>query len=223
MVPTDGRKLERIVIGVVRGTRYLAPEQEPGPEMFLPIRQGSDHAAAHLVVRGALPPSGLASTVGEALRPLDSRLPVNDVVVIQDVVSRSVSPRRLLVTLLTGFAGFSLVLASLGIYAVIAYSVAQRTSEIGVRLALGASALQVRRRILMETLELAAAGLAVGLPAAWLVGRTMKGLLFGVSAADPVTFTAVPLVLLTVAGLAGYLPALRASRLDPVQALATRR
>lgn len=213
----------REVIGVVRGTRYLTPEQEPGPELFLPIRQSADHSAVYVIARGSLPARALASVVGEALRPLDPRLPVNEVVVIQDIIDRSVSPRRFIVMLLAGFAGFALVLASLGIYGVISYSVKQRTEEIGIRMALGASAVVVRRRVLIETLQLAAAGVFLGLPAAWMLGRAMQGLLFGVPAADALTFVTVPVVLMAAAGLAGYLPATRASRLDPVTALRAER
>jgi predicted lysophospholipase L1 biosynthesis ABC-type transport system permease subunit len=211
----------RTVVGVVRGTRYLTPEQEPGPEVFVPIRQLPVPwvDATYMVVRGPRPPAALASAVGGALRSLDAGLPVNDIVVIQELLDRALSPRRLLAMLLVGFAGFALALASLGIYGVIAYSVRQRRQEIGVRMALGASAREVRGRVLQETLELAVAGLIVGLPGAWILGRLMQGLLFGVAPADPLTFVAVPLVLLSVAGLAGYLPAASAARLDPARVL----
>jgi predicted permease len=219
LVPSDGRNVEREVVGIVRGTRYLAPEQEPGPEMFLPLRQHGDYDAVHLIARGGMRPAELAAAVGEALRPLDPRLPVKDAVVIAHIVARSVSARRLTVTLLVGFAGFALALASIGIYGVISYSVRQRTKEIGIRLALGASARELRTRVLLQTLALAAAGITFGVPAAWVLGRAMQSLLFDVPAADPVTFAAVPAILLVVAAMAGYLPALRASRVDPMRAL----
>lgn len=215
--------LEREVIGVVRGTRYLAPEQQPGPELFLPIRQVGDHSAVHVIARGSGPTAVLGATVGDALRRLDARLPVKEVVAIQDMIDRSVSSRRLVVLLLVGFAGFALVLATLGIYGVIAYSVRQRTEEIGIRMALGASAVDVRRRVLVETLELAATGVLLGMPAAWMLGRGMEGMLFGVAASDAATFLAAPLVLIAAAGLAGYIPAKRASGLDPVNALRAER
>ena len=129
------------------------------------------------------------------------------------------SPRRFTVWMLTAFAAFALVLASLGIYALISYSVSQRTQEIGIRMALGASAADVQRRIVMQTLTLALTGMAIGVAASWLLGRSMSGLLFGVTAADPVTFGAMLVVLTLVAALAGYLPARRASRIDPLVAL----
>jgi ABC-type antimicrobial peptide transport system permease subunit len=113
------------------------------------------------------------------------------------------------------------MLTSLGIYAVIAYSVSQRTQEIGIRLALGASPRELQRRILMQTLKLALVGLACGLPAAWMAARALQGLLFGVDASDPLTFAAVLAVLAAVAVLAGYLPARQAARIDPMAALRT--
>jgi ABC-type antimicrobial peptide transport system permease subunit len=114
---------------------------------------------------------------------------------------------------------FALLLASLGIYALISYSVNQRTQEIGIRMALGASAGDVQARIVAQTLTLAAAGMAIGVAASWLLSRALEGQLYGVTAADPVTFAAMLVVLTVVAVLAGYLPARRASRIDPLVAL----
>jgi ABC-type antimicrobial peptide transport system permease subunit len=123
------------------------------------------------------------------------------------------------VWLLTGFSAFALVLASLGIYAVIAYSVGQRTQEIGIRIALGASAGALQASIILQTLKLAALGLSIGVAASWVLGRMLSGLLFGVTATDPVTFLSMLGVLTLVAALAGYIPARRASRIDPLTAL----
>jgi ABC-type antimicrobial peptide transport system permease subunit len=125
----------------------------------------------------------------------------------------------LVVLLLAGFASFALILASLGIYGVISYSVSQRKQEIGIRMALGASAGNLQTLVLTQTLKLAAAGMALGLLASWLLGRTLQGMLFGVRPSDPMTFAAALVLLMAVAALAGYLPARRASRLDPVEAL----
>ena len=121
--------------------------------------------------------------------------------------------------LLGGFAAFALVLASLGIYAVISYSVSQRTQEIGIRMALGASAETLQRSILLQTLGLAGIGMIVGVAASWALARTLSGLLFGVKSSDPVTFVGMLVVLTAVAAIAGYLPARRASRIDPMAAL----
>jgi len=138
---------------------------------------------------------------------------------LQQLVDKSVSPRRFLVLMLGGFAVFALILASLGIYALISYSVSQRTQEIGIRMALGASAHNVQARIVVQTLRLAAIGITIGVGASWAVARSLGGLLFGVTATDPVTFLGMLVILATVATVAGYLPARRASRIDPLVAL----
>ena len=208
------------VVGVVRGMRHLTPEQEPAPEIFFPLRQsGSNYGQIHLIARGSVPLTALVTSVREALRPMNATLPVNDFHVVQDIIDKSTSPRRFLVWLLGGFAGFALVLASLGIYGVISYSVSQRSQEIGIRSALGASPMDLQRRVLGETLTLTAVGMVLGLGAAWALARVMQGLLYGVSSSDPITFAVVPLLLLTVATMAGYLPARRAARMDPVATL----
>jgi ABC-type antimicrobial peptide transport system permease subunit len=121
--------------------------------------------------------------------------------------------------LLGGFAGFALALASLGIYAVISYSVSQRTQEIGIRMALGASAEALQKSILLQTLGLAGIGMIVGVLASWALARTLSGLLFGVTSSDPVTFVGMLAILTGVAAIAGFLPARRASRIDPMAAL----
>jgi ABC-type antimicrobial peptide transport system permease subunit len=138
---------------------------------------------------------------------------------LQQLVDKAVSPRRFVVWLLGGFALFALVLASLGIYGVISYSVNQRTQEIGIRMALGASAGNLQAGILLQTLGLATIGMIVGAAVSWALARTLSGLLYGVTPADPVTFAGMLVVLTAVAALAGYLPARRASRIDPMVAL----
>jgi len=183
------------------------------------MRQTGDYAAMQLVVRTALPPDSLAAGIRTALRPIDPNLPVREFVTFQDLVDRAVSPRRFLVLLLAGFAGFALLLASLGIYAVISYSVNQRVQEIGIRMALGASAAHVQSRILLRTLGLAAVGLALGMAASRDLSSVVGSLLFGVTSGDPVTYIGMGALLIVVAALAGYFPARRASRIDPMVAL----
>jgi predicted permease len=209
----------RRVVGVVADVRHEALEKVGGPEMYLPMRQTSDYSAIDLVVRTVLPPDRLASAVRVALRPIDPNLPVSQFRTLQDLVDKAVSPRRFLVLLLAGFAGFALLLASLGIYAVISYSVNQRVQEIGIRMALGASATDLQSRILLRTLGLAALGLALGMAVSRALTSALASLLFGVTPGDPATFIGMGALLIVVAALAGYFPARRASRIDPMAAL----
>ncbi len=211
--------VERQVVGVVGDVRHLAVEQGSGSEMYLPIRQTNDYSSVDLVVRTILPPDGLAPAVRAALKPIEPYLPGNEFRTLQQLVDKSVSPRRFVVFLLAGFAAFALVLASLGIYGVIGYSVNQRTQEIGIRMALGASARDLQARIILQTLGLAAIGMLIGVAGSWLVTRALSSMLFGVTGTDPVTFLAMSVILTVVAATAGYLPARRASRIDPMIAL----
>jgi predicted permease len=216
MVTTDrGRR----VVGVVADVRHTALETTGGSEMYLPMRQTLDYATMQLVVRTALPPDSLASGIRTALRPVDPNLPVREFVTFQDLVDKAVSPRRFLVMLLAGFAAFALILASLGIYAVISFSVSQRVQEIGIRMALGASSGDLQRRIVLRTLGLAAFGLALGMAGSRVLASALGSMLFGITSGDPVTFIEVATLLMTVAAIGGYLPARRASRIDPMVAL----
>jgi predicted permease len=210
---------ERRVVGVVADVRHLSLEQGSGNEMYIPARQCDDLAGAYLVVRSTLTPGQLATTLRATLAPVAPNLAGNDFRTLQQVVDKSVSPRRFTVLLLGGFAAFALILASLGIYALISYSVNQRTQEIGIRMALGASARDVQSRIIGQTLRLAAIGMAIGAVCSWLLVRGASSLLFGVTPRDPQTFLGMVIVLTMVALLAGYLPARRASRIDPMIAL----
>ena len=170
---------EREVVGVVGDVRHIALEQGAGSEMYLPIRQTNDYSSVDLVVRTALPPAELASAVRGALKPIEPNLASNEFRTLQQLVDKAVSPRRFVVLLLGGFAGFALILASLGIYGVISYSVQRRTQEIGIRMALGASPRDLQSSILSETLGLAAIGMLIGTAASWILARTMSGLLYG--------------------------------------------
>lgn len=173
------------------------------------------------MVRTTLPPSGLATSIKLALRPIDPNLPVTDFQTLQGLVDKVVSPRRFLVMLMSGFASFALLLASLGIYALISYSVHQRTKEIGVRMALGASSWLVRRGVLGRTLRLALAGVALSTVGSFLMSRWIESLLFSTTTANPAVFSGVSLLLCAVALVAAYVPARRASRIDPMRALRT--
>ena len=216
MVTQDGG---RRVVGIVGGVRHVTVEQESGLEMYLPIRQTDDFSAVELVVRTSLPDSTAGATIRAALKPLDPNLGSKEFRSVQHLVDKATSPRRFVVMMLAGFSGFSLVLAALGIYAVISYSVQQRTREIGIRTALGASPGSLQRHILFETLRLAAIGLSIGLCGSLIVTRSLASLLFGVKSYDPASFTATVIVLVVVATVAGYFPARRASQIDPIRAL----
>jgi ABC-type antimicrobial peptide transport system permease subunit len=153
------------------------------------------------------------------LKPIAPNLPRADFRELQQLVDKAVSPRRFVVMLLGGFALFALILASLGIYGVVSYSVGQRTQEIGIRMALGASAGGVQASIVRQTMILAGIGVALGATASLAMAGALTGLLYGVTANDPLTYLGMLVVLTVVAALAGYLPARRASRIDPSIAL----
>jgi predicted permease len=210
---------DKRVIGVVRDVRHLGLEQASGAEMYFPMRQGRDYGSMQLVVRSRLSLPELNRAVRSALLQLDRGLPREEFRPLQDIVDHAASPRRFIVLLLSGFAGFALLLASLGIYAVISYSVGQRTQEIGIRMALGASPGVLQRSILWQTLSLAAIGLSLGTVASALLTQGLKSLLFGVPPRDPATFVGMLVVLAAVAGFAGFLPAQRAARINPIVAL----
>jgi len=210
---------ERTVVGVVGDVRHMTLEEGSGNEFYIPMRQTQDYGVVDLVVRSSLSTAELASRLREALRPIEPNLPTSNLRTMQTVVDRAVSPRRFVVILLGGFAVFALILASLGIYAVISYSVSLRKNEIGIRMALGASPATVRQLILGETMRLAGIGAAIGFVGALFATRLAASLLYGVTATDPVTFGGMIAVLGGVAVLAGYLPAMRAARIEPVTLL----
>jgi ABC-type antimicrobial peptide transport system permease subunit len=171
------------------------------------------------VVRSKVPPESLASSVMSTLRDINPAQPAVEFRPIQHLVDHVVSPRRFFVLLVSVFAALGLILASLGIYGVISYSVTQRTQEIGIRMALGASQARVQVGVIGKTLLLASIGIATGTVASFLLANLMASLLFGTTARDGGTFLIMILLLLLVSVLAGYLPARRASRIHPMIAL----
>lgn len=210
---------DRRVVGVVSDVRHRSLEQSSGCELYFPNSQWDQSAAVYLVVRTALPPAAIASSIRAALHPIAPELSTNEFKTLEELVDKAVSPRRFVVLLLAGFSAFALILAALGIYAVISYSVSQRSTELGIRMALGASPAELQTRILLQTLRLASFGILVGSVTSWVAARALGSLLFGVTFTDPVTFAGMLAVLAAVAGLAGYLPSLRVSRIDPMAAL----
>ena len=210
--------INRRVVGVVRDVHYFGLDHATDPEMYLPLSVG-DYQSVDLVVRAAVPPVALAPGIRAALRRVDPTLPVAEFRTMQALVDRSVFARRFLAMLVAAFAAFGLILASLGIYAVISYSVTLRRQEIGIRMALGATPRVLLASILSQTGRMVLVGAVIGLSASLAVARAIRGLLFGVGASDPATFTATLAVLAIVALLAGYLPARRATQVDPALAL----
>jgi predicted permease len=214
-----GNNTEWRIIGVVQNVRHSSLEEESGNEMYMNIRQQGDWGAIDAVIRTRLPVESLAPGIRAALRSLDSTLPASDFQTLGQIVDRAVSPRRFVLLLLVAFTAVALLLASLGIYGVVSYSVNQRTQEIGIRMALGASAGNVRWRVLRKTLALASIGVAIGAVGSFAMARLIGSLLYGVAPTDPLSFAAMMLVLTLVALVAGYLPARRASRIDPMSVL----
>jgi ABC-type antimicrobial peptide transport system permease subunit len=172
-----------------------------------------------LCVRGAGDANALIAAVRREVNSLDPNLPVFNVKTFADQIDESVSRERLVALLSSFFGLFALLLASLGLYGVMAYAVARRTREIGIRLALGASAGNVLWLVLRETMLVLIVGIAIGLPAALGAAQLIEGLLFGLTPADPLTIILATLVMIVISAVAGYLPARRASRVDPMVAL----
>jgi predicted permease len=206
------------VVGVVDDVHEENVEGGAGSQIYYPAMQQGPNGA-QLVVRTSLPPAALATSVLHALRDLNPEQPAAEFRPIRTIVDRAVSPRRFFMLLVAAFAGLGMMLAALGIYGVISYSVAQKTQEIGVRMALGASAGRVRRGVILNTLRLALAGIVVGTAASVVSARLIASLLFATSPWDVTTYAGVILSLIAVALISGYLPARRASGIDPMTAL----
>jgi predicted permease len=217
---------DRQIIGVVGDVRGGGLNNEPGPTMYLPQGQVPDAVNAlnlristmKWVVRTRVEPYSLSSAIQEQLRQATG-LPVSEIRTMGEVVSRSTSRQRFNMLLMTVFGSAALLLAAIGIYGLMAYSVEQRTQEIGIRLALGAEAGTVRRMVVFQGMRLAIVGIVVGIASAFGLTRFIATFLFGVQARDPMVFVGIPVVLTMVALLAVWLPAARASRVDPLVAL----
>jgi predicted permease len=208
------------VVGVINDVRESGVETQAGWQMYLPVTQQYPEGG-QLVIRSKLPPAALASSVMATLKSINPGQPATEFKPIQHLVDHAVSPRGFFMALVGSFAGLGLLLASLGIYGVISYSVTQQTKEIGIRMALGATAGRVQLGVIRRTLTLAMVGVVVGGVASMALARMIASLLFGTAPTDPVTFAAMAVLLALVAFLAGYLPARRASRIDPLVALRT--
>jgi putative ABC transport system permease protein len=208
----------REIVGVARDVRHEGLEKEPQPEMYVPDRQ-SPEREMNLVVRAAVDPASLAAAVRGAVSAIDPDQPVVDIKPMSRLLADSVAKPRFNYLLLTFFAAVALILTITGVYGVMSYAVARRTREMGIRLALGARGQDVLKLVIGQGMKPVIAGVALGLAGAYALTRVMATLLFGVSATDPSVFLGVAALLAAVALLACYLPARRATKIDPVIAL----
>jgi putative ABC transport system permease protein len=206
------------VIGVAGDLRHTSLAQAPDPEFFEPYSQ-SPRPEMVLTVRAGTDPLRLAPALRAAVREVDTDLPISRLGIMSDSVSESTASQRFSVVLLTIFAAMALALAAVGIYGVISFSVARRTREIGIRMAMGARASDVLRMVVGQAVFLAMIGVVLGVAGGLALTRVIGSLLYNVSATDPATFIAVSLVLIGVAALASYIPARRAARVEPTVAL----
>jgi putative ABC transport system permease protein len=209
----------REVIGIVKDVRQNDFVASPKRQMYFTYRQLKNTAANALVVRTNIEPMSLATPVRNSIWSVDKDQTVANIDTMDHIVAQAVARQRFSMLLLGLFAALALLLASIGIYGVMSYSVAQRTREIGIRIALGARRIDVLQMTVKQALKLVGMGMIIGLVAAFLLTRVMATLLYGISATDPVTFIGISVVLLAVAILASYVPALRATRVDPMTAL----
>ena len=213
-----GQPRELNVIGIVKDARINDLRSDPRPVMYLPLAQSPEFLRS-LQVRMVGEPGTLAAEIRQIIRSTNPNLAVNGMSTLREQVDRSLVRERLIATLSGAFGVLALVLVSVGLYGVLSQSVAQRTAEIGVRVALGATQHAVQWLILRESSVLVLSGIALGIPAALLAGKGMGGLLFGLSVVDPQTLSGATAVVLIVTVLASYIPARRASRVDPIVAL----
>lgn len=216
--PKNDPKNDLKVIGVVDDVHEENVDGDAGWQIYYPATQASP-AGAQLVVRTTLPPATLATSVLRTLRDLNPKQPIAEFRPIQSIVDHANSPRRFFMLLVASFAGLGLLLAALGIYGVISYTVTRQTQEIGIRMALGASASIVERQVLVSTLRLALIGVFLGAFASLATAKLIASLLFATSPWDGATYLAMAIALLAVAALSGYIPARRASRISPMVAL----
>ena len=208
------------IVGVVKNVKQNDWIANPGSEIYLPHAQGAETGGSmSVVIRAHGNPLTLAKGAEDAFHSIDKNVPVAHVMTMEQVIGDKLWRGRLAMTLLMLFAGIAITLAALGIYGAISYSVAQRTNEIGIRMALGARRMDVLRMVLRQALAVVASGISIGLFGAWMLTRALGGLLYGVTATDPVTFFAVPVLVVGLSAVACSLPALRAARVDPVTAL----
>jgi predicted lysophospholipase L1 biosynthesis ABC-type transport system permease subunit len=209
----------REIVGVVNDVKSSSIGGDPVAEVYAPQTPTDFIGEMTIVVRTAGDPNSLVPEVRSLVAAKDTDMPLRDVRTLEDYVSDSISAPRFETLLLGNFAGLALVLTAIGLYGVVSYSVVQRAREMSIRMALGAQRKAILSKVISEGLMLALMGVAAGLAGSVLVARLMKSLLYGIGANDPATFLVVPLLLILVALLASYIPARRATLLDPMAVL----
>jgi predicted permease len=214
-----GRTVKGTIVGVVADVKSYGLEAKSDLLEYRSLRQNVDTSVGTLVVRTAGDPLKLAPAVREQVRAINPNIPAVDVMSMEQRLAKSLAPRRFQMQLFGLFAAVALVIATVGIYGVISYAVSQRTHEIGIRMALGARGADVLRMVVWRGMSLTLAGVALGVAAALALTRVMKNLLFEVSATDPATFALVALLLVVIAMIASYIPARRATKVDPLRAI----
>ncbi len=213
-----GEKMREIV-GVVGNVKHLSLKNEDSPEMYLPVTQIPFQVMSLVIRTSVSNPNAITNSLRKELAAMDATIPLTSVRVFDEYISRSLARPRFNTLLLSIFAGTALILTAIGIYGVLAYSVAQRTSEIGIRIALGAGKSSIFRLIVGQAMTLVGISLVLGLAGAFAATRLLNSLLFGVGASDPGTFAGIVLLVSVVAFVAAWLPARRATRVDPIIAL----
>jgi putative ABC transport system permease protein len=228
-----GRRLElsgapkdlREIVGVVGDVRNYGVDADVKPEVYVPFLQSAPAylsgvvSAMTIVVRSTVEPAALSAALREQVQALAKDQPVSEIRTMEWYLAESMAQRRFNMLLLGTFAGLALVLAAVGIYGVIAYTVTQRTHEMGIRIALGAKGGDILRLVFGNAMATTLTGIALGLGAAFALTRLLRSLLYQISPTDPVIFAAIPLLLLSVAVIATYLPARRAMKVNPITAL----
>ncbi|MGH9901230.1 MAG: ABC transporter permease, partial [Pyrinomonadaceae bacterium] len=207
------------IVGVVPDAKTRRMDERPEMHIYVPYAPGAAYRAMTIVVRAERDPAGVAPAVRREIHGMDAELPVYDVRTMDEMIARALWQPRLFGWMFFVFAAVALALAAVGVYGVVAYSVSTRTREFGIRMALGAQAGDVLRLVLRQGIILVGFGVALGLACALLLTRLLAGLLYGVTATDPLTFVCIPLALIAVALLACYIPARRATKVDPMVAL----
>jgi predicted permease len=214
-----GTKTDITIVGVAKNTKYESMRDEIPVEMYRPYQQLDFATGIAAYVRTTRNPEEVFTGIRKRLHDMDANLPVFDMITLEKQMENSLVTERLVATLSSVFGFLATLLASIGLYGVMAYTVARRTREIGIRMAIGAARTDVLWLVMREVLVLLIIGMAIALAASWLLTQSVRSQLYGIEPLDPLSITSATLAIAFVALLAGYIPALRATRIDPMRAL----